>query len=87
MILRRHKQFSKNYKKRILSHSRLDKRFEERLELFLRDRLNPILKDHKLSGSMEGLRAFSVSGDIRVVYRIAGEVIELYDIGSHNQVY
>ena len=87
MIIRRHRQFIKNYKKRILPNSQLDKRFEERLELFHQDRQNPLLKNHKLIGSMEGLRAFSVTGDIKVVYRAIGEIIELYDIGSHNQVY
>ena len=75
MIIRRHRQFIKNYKKRILPNSQLDKRFEERLELFHQDRQNPLLKNHKLIGSMEGLRAFSVTGDIRVVYRAILEII------------
>ncbi|MDO8609629.1 MAG: type II toxin-antitoxin system mRNA interferase toxin, RelE/StbE family [bacterium] len=48
---------------------------------------NPLLKDHKLIGSLNGLRAFSITGDVRVVYRIEGDILELYDIGSHNQVY
>ena len=87
MIIRRHKQFLRNYKKRILPYPKLDKKFEERLNLFLHDSQNPILKNHKLSGSLKGLRAFSISGNIRVVYRIVKDVVELYDIGSHNQVY
>lgn len=87
MIIRRHRQFLKNYKKRILTHLNLDKKFEERLNLFIQDSKNPKLKDHKLLGSLEGFRAFSVTGDIRVVYRVIEGVIEFYDIGSHNQVY
>lgn len=87
MIIRRHRQFLKNYKKRILTHRNLDKKFEDRLNLFIQDAKNPILKNHKLLGSLEGFRAFSVTGDIRVVYRIIEGAIELYDIGSHNQVY
>ena len=43
--------------------------------------------DHKLIGSLEGFRSFSITGDIRVVYRKDGAEIELYDIGTHNQVY
>lgn len=32
--------------------------------------------------------AFSVTGDIRVIYRMLSEdEAELFDIGSHNQVY
>ncbi len=87
MIIKRHRQFLKNYKKRILSLSNLNRKFEERLNLFIKDSKDPQLKDHKLFGQLKGLRAFSVAGDIRVVYRINGGVIELYDIGSHNQVY
>lgn len=87
MIIRRHPQFLKNYKKRVLAYPNLDKKFEERLKLFLQDAKNPVLKDHKLVGVLEGLRAFSVAGDVRVVYRIIKGVLELYDIGSHNQVY
>ncbi|KKQ37311.1 MAG: Plasmid stabilization system [Candidatus Roizmanbacteria bacterium GW2011_GWA2_37_7] len=87
MIIRRHRQFIKNYKKRILPHPNLDKKFEEKFNLFIADSKNPKLKDHKLFGSFKGLRAFSVTGNVRVVYRIVEDVIELYDIGSHNQVY
>lgn len=87
MTLRRHRQFIRHYKKRILSYPEIDKKFEERLNLFIQDAKHPLLKDHKLSGRLEGLRAFSITGDIRVVYRLIGQSIELYDIGSHNQVY
>lgn len=87
MNIRRHAQFLKSYKKRILPYPRLNKKFEERVSLFIQDAQNQLLKDHKLVGSLQGLRAFSVTGDIRVVYRLSGEILELYDIGSHNQVY
>lgn len=87
MIIRRHRQFLKNYKKRIFLHRNLDKKFEEKLNLFIQDSKNLKLKDHKLLGSFEGFKAFSVTGDIRVVYRVVEGVIELYDIGNHNQVY
>ena len=87
MMVVRHSQFGKNYKKRILPYSHLDKKFEERLRLFIKDPLSPELKEHKLVGSLMGFRAFSVTGDIRVIYRIIEGNIELYDIGTHNQVY
>ncbi|MBI3486516.1 type II toxin-antitoxin system YafQ family toxin [Candidatus Daviesbacteria bacterium] len=47
----------------------------------------PTLKDHKLIGKKFGFRAFSVTGDIRVVYKLINSDVWLYDIGSHNQVY
>jgi len=54
---------------------------------FLEKPDNPILKDHKLVGKMAGFRSFSITGDLRVVYRIKGNSLQLYDIGTHNQVY
>jgi len=45
------------------------------------------LRDHKLIGKKKNFRAFSVTGDIRVVYIIVDSNIWLFDIGSHNQVY
>lgn len=81
------KNFTKNYRKRIISNSKLDRQFQTRLHLFLQNTQNPQLRDHKLTGTKKHLRAFSVSGDIRVLYEIKGNDIYLMDIGSHNQVY
>lgn len=84
MILARHKIFNKHFKARVLPNRNLVKRFEERLLLFLERSKNPVLKDYKLTGKLNGCRSFSIGGDIRVVYRIRGNVLGLYDIGSHN---
>src|SRR3990170_155092 len=81
------RKFRKHFKSRILHNKNLVKRFEERLTIFLENPKNSILKDHKLTGKMKDYRAFWVTGDIRVSYKIKGGAIELYDIGSHNQVY
>lgn len=87
MEIKYHKRFLKNFKKRIVSNPKLIEQFEERLEKFKENPNNPILKNHKLAGKMEEYRAFSVSGDLRVVYKDIGDEIWLYDIGTHNQVY
>ncbi len=81
------KNFHKSYSKRIGRNKNLDKRFYERLQLFIQNPQNLILKDHKLTGAKKQFRAFSVTGDIRVIYYIEKETIYLIDIGSHNQVY
>lgn len=81
------KQFVKHYRKRIKQNKNLQKRFAKRLRLFKKDRQNPILRDHKLKGSKIGLRAFSITGDHRVVYKEFGNYILFLDIGTHNQVY
>lgn len=83
-----HPQFKKSYKKRIANNAKLVKRVAERIELFQKDPTNPLLKDHVLTGEKSHLRAFWVTGDIRIVYfPVSSEGSLLLDIGSHNQVY
>ena len=83
-----HPQFTKSYKKRIANNVKLIKKVSDRIDLFKADPKNRLLKDHALSGKKSNLRAFWVSGDIRVVYLpVSTDRALLLDIGSHNQVY
>ena len=82
-----HRQFLKHYKSRIQSNKKLRSKYEERLRLWLINKNDPVLKDHGLAGDKAKFRAFWITGDIRVTYKIYGDDIEFYDIGSHNQVY
>ena len=88
MNVKLHPQFVKSYDKRISKNSKLVKKVSERLIIFQKDPTNPLLKDHMLTGKKSHLRAFWITGDIRIVYlpRSTDEVL-LFDIGSHNQVY
>lgn len=81
------KDFKKAYAKRISHRKNLVARFEERYDLFVEKPANPILEDHALSGKLEGFRAFSITGDVRVVYYIYNDTAYFVDIGTHNQVY
>jgi len=81
------KDFKKAHAKRISHRKKLVVRFEERYDLFVEEPSNPVLKDHKLSGKLEGLRAFSITGDVRIVYYIHEDIAYFVDIGTHNQVY
>lgn len=82
------KSFKKGFRKRIKPNKKLLTRFEERILLFIENSNNPVLKDHRLTGDMLGFRSFSVTGDVRVIYKYgsSGEAI-FVDIGTHNQVY
>jgi addiction module RelE/StbE family toxin len=81
------RDFLKNYKRRISPNPKLVSQFKERLKIFEANPSHPLLKDHQLTGNKNSYRAFSITGDIGVVYKIFGDQILLYDIGSHNQVY
>ncbi len=87
MQIKYHKEFVKNYKKRIIPYPKLVSQFKKQLTKFIQNTTDPALKDHKLIGKKFGFRAFSITGDIRVVYKLEDDEIWLYDIGSHNQVY
>ena len=87
MKIKQHKNFTKHYQKRILSNVALHKKFQQRFKLFLESSVDPILKDHSLTGDMQGYRSFWVTGDVRVIYRIEKDAIILIDIGTHTQVY
>ncbi len=83
----RSKRFLKLYQKRIAQHGKLDSQFEERFRLFLAGIRGAPINDHALTDKMEGLRAFSITGDVRVIYRETDNAYELLDVGTHNQVY
>lgn len=88
MTINRHPSFKKAYKKRIASDSRLIAKTKVRVGYFVNNPFHPLLQDHPLKGSREGLRAFSVTGDIRIIYRrVNNDTVEFLDIGTHNQVY
>jgi mRNA-degrading endonuclease YafQ of YafQ-DinJ toxin-antitoxin module len=85
--IQRDKNFDKHFKSRIAPNENLVKLFELRLEMFMSGvRGNPI-NDHGLKGKKRMFRAWSVAGDVRVVYRETQDYYEFLDIGSHNQVY
>ena len=65
----------------------LTNQFKERLLLFMTGELGYPLHDHALTGKLADKRAFSVAGDIRVIYVELEDAIVLLDIGTHNQVY
>lgn len=79
--------FIKRYKKRFGHQIQIQKKFEERVRLFTQNPTNPILNNHPLKGKRRLVRAFSITGDIRVTYFIEDNTAYFLDIGSHNQVY
>ncbi len=84
-----HIYLTENFKKKFMKLPvKTRGKFEERLSLFLTNPSIPILKSHPLKGNLLGLRAFSVTGDIRVIYKILDkDTAKFVDIGAHNQVY
>lgn len=88
MKIKFHRIFVKHFDKRIKPKQNLLQQYIIRYQLFINDRKNSLLSDHRLTGDLEGKRAFNITGDIRVIYRQTDDKeIEFLDIGSHSQVY
>ena len=80
--------FKKIYQKRVKSDSDLKKRFWISMRLFSKNPFDRRLRTHKLTGKLEGLWAFSVAYDCRVIFEFLSEnEVLLVDVGSHEEVY
>ena len=85
--IERDKSFKKHYNKRIATSPKLVKQFDKRVSEFALGKRSRPLDDHPLCGDKLGFRAFSITGDIRVVYKETSGAIIFLDVGTHNQVY
>ncbi|MBI5411948.1 type II toxin-antitoxin system mRNA interferase toxin, RelE/StbE family [Candidatus Peregrinibacteria bacterium] len=67
---------------------KIQKKFSERMTLFLKNPFHPLLKNHPLQGNALGKRAFSVTGNYRAIYSsVIKGTMKFIDIGTHAQVY
>ena len=57
------------------------------LRRFADDPQDPILRTHELQGELAAYWAFSVDGDLRVLFRWEGDEAFLVNLGSHDEVY
>ena len=86
-------KFKRAFCKFVRHDARLQKRVEDTLMQMQEDVFAASLGTHKLSGTLEGLRACSCGYNCRIVFSIernpagGGEVIVLLDIGMHDEVY
>jgi addiction module RelE/StbE family toxin len=80
--------FKRIYKKKIKNNNELKKRFWDAMELFSKNPFNPRLRTHKLTGKLEGLWAFSIAFDYRIIFKfLSKNEVLLIDIGGHDEVY
>ncbi|MES2971639.1 MAG: type II toxin-antitoxin system mRNA interferase toxin, RelE/StbE family [Patescibacteria group bacterium] len=80
------KHFDKQYKKLRVA---VKQRFQERIEVFKVNPLDPELRNHAIKGKKyQGHRSIDITGDIRALYAEKdGEMIIFGFIGSHSQLY
>lgn len=82
------REFAKQYRK---TDHKIRKAVDKRLELFLKNPLNPILNNHSLSGNFQGYRSINITGDWRAIYSEIKEgdqtLIVFKSLGTHSQLY
>lgn len=78
-------KFKKQYKKLPI---KIQKKFDDRIILFVEDPTNPVLRVHPLQGSYSGYWSMNISGDLRAVYlKRSDELVIFALIGTHSQIY
>lgn len=87
MIIRFTNQFKKQYKK---ADIKIRNRFDYCLDLFVKNPIDPQLRNHPLKGKFKGFRSIDVTGDWRAIYleEKNGEIIFYFaSLGTHSQLY
>jgi len=85
MKVKFHRNFEKLYDK---LPDKIQKRFEERLIIFVGNPSDPTLRDHSLTGEWQGCRSINITGDYRALYEAQDEeTIIFVAIGTHSQLY
>lgn len=86
MRIKYHKRFEKQFKKLL---ERDKQKVIATIDKFIIDPKNKSLCSHQLKGSLLGLRAISVSPDLRIIFEeFNGYTLVIFlDLGKHNRVY
>lgn len=86
MQIKYHRVFTKRFKK---LPKKLQVKTHEIIEKFTKDPYDKSLRNHPLKGSQQGKRAFSITGDMRIIFEEYENytLVLILDIGTHNQVY
>jgi addiction module RelE/StbE family toxin len=82
-------RFTKKFEKQLLKQPvKIQKQLYSRIDLFIENQDNLLLKKHALKGKYLGLYSINVSGDVRALYYENGEDMVFFAfIGTHSQLY
>ncbi len=80
------KRFDKQHRKTPIE---IKSAYFDRLELFLSNSSDPLLRNHPLVGKYKGLRSINVTHDWRAIFRELkeGSIIRFEFLGTHEELY
>lgn len=85
MVIKTTKGFDKQYAK---LDSKVKVSFKRKVELFKANPFDARLRNHALKGKFLGFRSIDVTGDVRVLYTVQGDMVIIFGfIGTHSQLY
>ncbi len=87
LILRRHKQYIKEYRKVNFSDQHYSRYISFLSKVIFEEILPKEAKDHQLQGNYKDCREFHISGDFLVIYRVENNILQLLRIGSHSELF
>ena len=80
MKIKRHKKFKKQFKK---LPKKVQNAFVERILIFVENKNDPILNNHKLQGKLKGKWSINISSDVRAIYEIVDGEIYFFSFNWH----
>ena len=90
-LLKHNKIFKKKYKKLIKKSKIVEKKIDQTLEMLEKDPFYPSLRTHNIvKKNKTKVQSSWAMPDIRIIWRFSKneiQVIDLLDIGGHNEVY
>ena len=88
MIIKFSKKFDKSYQKLTI---KIQDKFNKRLVIFEKNKLEPILNNHSLSWKLKWCRSINITWDYRAIFEEKDnweyEFIEFINIWSHSELY
>lgn len=85
MIIETTKGFDKQYSK---LNIKTKTAFKARFEVFKSNPFDSRLRNHALKGKYLGYRSIDITGDVRALYTIEGDLVIIFGfIGTHSQLY
>lgn len=88
MIIKKHKNFIKNYSKLDL---KIQYKVDKSLEIFLKNHFDKSLNNHTLKWDFLWLRSINVTWDYRIIFRKLSdntyEIVELIKVWTHSELY
>ena len=85
MRINLHRKFIKDYKK---LPNKIQEKFKERRDLFIENKFNPLLNNHRVEPTYPNWRSIDITGDYRALFEIKEEnSVVFMKIGTHSELY